>query len=268
MVAPFAWRQGGMNTLAAERRRTLLVQTATHASVLLVWELLSRFVVPPQYLPPPSAIARAFLTTTMSGELPRQLGQTASVLFFGFGLAILTGMAIGIAMGMFPALRRSLDPYVNAFYAMPTVAMVPLVIIWLGLGFEAKVFLTWLVAVFPVIINAQIGVMNVPAAFIETARAFGCDRWQVFRRVILQAAVPFFVAGVRLGLGRALVGVVVAEMFTALAGLGYMIVFYGNTFRTAELFVPIVVLAVLSIAITNVIYRIERRIAPWRQVQE
>jgi NitT/TauT family transport system permease protein len=171
-------------------------------------------------------------------------------------------------MGMFPTLRRILDPYVNAFYAMPTVALVPLVIIWLGLGFEAKVFLTWLVAIFPVIINAQIGVMNVPAAFIETARAFGCDRWQVFRRVILHAATPFFIAGIRLGLGRALVGVVVAEMFTALAGLGYMVVFYGNTFRTAEVFVPIVVLAALSIAITKVIYRMERWIAPWRVAQE
>ena len=150
---------------------------------------------------------------------------------------------------------------------MPTVAMVPLVIIWLGLGFEAKVFLTWLVSVFPVIINAQVGVMNVPPAFIETARAFGCDRWQLFRRVILQAAVPFLIAGIRLGLGRALVGVVVAEMFTALTGLGSMIVFYGNTFRTAELFVPMLVLAILSVVITNLIYRVEVWIAPWRMAQ-
>jgi NitT/TauT family transport system permease protein len=261
-----------MSTLTREqadaRRKTLLIQSAAHVSVLLGWELISRFVIPPQYLPPPSAILQAFVTTTRSGELPRQLWQTASVLFLGFGLAIVSGMAVGIAMGMFATLRRILDPYVNAFYAMPTVALVPLVIIWLGLGFEAKVFLTWLVAVFPVIINAQIGVMNVPAAFIETARAFGCDRWQVFRRVILHAAIPFFIAGIRLGLGRALVGVVVAEMFTALAGLGYMVVFYGNTFRTAEVFVPIVVLAILSIAITKVIYRMERWIAPWRTVQE
>jgi NitT/TauT family transport system permease protein len=171
-------------------------------------------------------------------------------------------------MGMFPALRKILDPYVNAFYAMPTVAMIPLVIIWLGLGFQAKVFLTFLVAVFPIIINAEAGVVTVPPAFLETARAFGCNRRQVFRRVILHAAVPFFVAGVRLGLGRALVGVVVAEMFTALAGLGYLIVLYGNTFRTAELFVPILVLGAISVAATKLIQRIERRIAPWRTVRE
>ena len=253
---------------AKARGRVWRLQTATHLYLLAAWELLSRYVVPPQFLPPPSAVARALVTTTLSGELPRELGHTSSVLLLGFGFAIISGTAIGICMGMFPTLRRVLDPYVNALSAMPTVAFVPLVIIWLGLGFEAKVFLTWLVSISPVIINAHIGVANVPSEFIETARAFGCDRWQVFRRVILHAAVPFFVAGIRVGLGRALVGVIVAEMFTALDGLGNMVVLYGNTFRTAELFVPIVALAVLSITITQLIHRVEQRMASWRLVEE
>ena len=248
--------------------KTMLFQTACHIGILVAWELLSRFVIPPRFLPPPSAIAVAFYDVTVTGELLRQLWQTASVLLVGFSLAIVTGVALGVAMGTFATLRRVLDPYVNAFNAMPTVALVPLVIIWLGLEFQAKVFLTWLVAVFPIVINSQIGVANVPQAFIETARAFGCDRWQTFRRVVLHAAVPFLIAGIRLGLGKALVGVVVAEMFTALAGLGYMVVLYGNTFRTAELFVPIVVLALLSIGITKMIYALERRVAPWRKTSE
>jgi NitT/TauT family transport system permease protein len=116
-------------TPTGRRRKALLIQAVANAGVLIAWELLSRFVIPPQFLPPPSMIARAFVTTIRSGELPRQLWQTTSVLLLGFGLAIVTGMAIGIAMGMFQTLRRILDPYVNAFYAMPTVAMVPLVII-------------------------------------------------------------------------------------------------------------------------------------------
>jgi NitT/TauT family transport system permease protein len=252
----------------AWRGQTHILPIATHLSVLAGWELLSRFVVPPQFLPPPSAIARAFVTTTQSGELLRQLWHTASVLTLGFGLAILCGAALGIAMGMFSTFGRVLDPYVNAFAAMPTVALVPLVIIWLGLGFEAKVFLTWLVSISPVIINTQIGVRNVPPAFVETARAFGCSRRQLFRRVILPAAMPFLVAGIRVGLGRALVGAIVAEMFTALDGLGYLMVLYGNTFRTAELFVPIIVLATLSIAITNLIERIEKKMAPWRVIRD
>jgi len=236
--------------------------------VLVAWELLSRFVIPPQFLPPPSAIAVAFVTTIRTGELPRQLWQTTSVLLVGFGLAIVSGMAVGIAMGTFQMLRRVLNPYVNAFYAMPTVAMVPLVIIWLGLGYEAKVFLTWLVAVFPVIINAQIGVMNVSPAFIETARAFGCNRWQTFRRVVLYAAVPFFIAGIRLGLGRALVGVVVAEMFTALSGLGHMVVFYGNTFRTARMFVPIIVVMALGVLLLGATRALKRKVSPWSEKED
>jgi NitT/TauT family transport system permease protein len=175
------------------------------------------------------------------------------------------GMALGIAMGTFRLLAKLIDPYVNAFYAMPTVALVPLVIIWLGLGFEAKVFLTFIVGVFPIVINAQAGVMSINPAYVETARSFACTRSQMFWKVTLPAAIPFFVAGLRLGLGRALVGVVVAEMFTALSGLGYMVTFYGNTFKTALLFVPIITLALLSIAITALIRVAERRIAPWME---
>ena len=110
-----------MSRESQARRKTLIVQTISHVCVLVTWELMSRFVVPPQFLPPPSAIARAFWTTTVSGELPRQLWQTGSVLALGFAAAIVTGMAVGIAMGMSPMLRRILDPYVNAFYAMPTL---------------------------------------------------------------------------------------------------------------------------------------------------
>lgn len=257
-----------MTKMTSLKRNQSILRAAIHLSVLIAWELLSRFVVPPQFLPPPSAIVYALIGTIKSGELPQQLLQTASVLFLGFGLAIVSGMALGIAMGMFPTLRRIFNPYVNTFNAMPTIALVPVVILWLGLGYEAKVFLTWIVSVSAVVISAETGVTNVPPAFIETARAFGCNKRQIFLRVILHAAVPYFVAGIRLALGRALVGVVVAEMFTALSGLGYMMVLYGNTFRAAELFVPIVVLAVLSVTITKLIYHIERKVAPWRVTQE
>ncbi|MEA2945945.1 MAG: NitT/TauT family transport system permease protein [Alphaproteobacteria bacterium] len=245
------------------RLRGVAIQIALHGSVLALWEIACRTVIPPLFLPPPSAIAVAFYDTLRSGELPRQLGQTLGVLAVGFGLAVIIGLTLGILMGTVRTAARLLDPYVNALYAMPTVALVPLVIVWLGLGFEAKVFLTFIVGVFPIVINAQAGVKNIPAAYMETARAFACSRSQMFWKVMLPAAIPFFVAGLRLGLGRALVGVVVAEMFTALSGLGYMVTFYGNTFKTALLFVPIITLALLSIAITELIRWAERRITPW-----
>jgi NitT/TauT family transport system permease protein len=245
------------------RLRSIAAQLALHGSVLALWEIACLTVISPLFLPPPSAIAVAFYDTLRSGELIRQLSQTLAVLAVGFGLAVIIGLALGILMGTVRTVARLLDPYVNALYAMPTVALVPLVIVWLGLGFEAKVFLTFIVGVFPIVINAQAGVKNIPAAYMETARSFACSRSQTFWKVMLPAAIPFFVAGLRLGLGRALVGVVVAEMFTALSGLGYMVTFYGNTFKTALLFVPIITLALLSIAITELIRWAERRITPW-----
>jgi NitT/TauT family transport system permease protein len=174
-------------------------------------------------------------------------------------------MVLGVLMGMVRPLARLLNPYVNALYAMPTVALVPLIIIWLGLGFESKVFLTFIVGVFPIVISAQTGVNNIPAAYIETGRAFACSRSQIVWKIILPAAVPFFVSGLRLGLGRALVGVVVAEMFTALSGLGYMITTYADTFKTAYLFVPIITLAALSVVLTEILLWAERRFLPWNK---
>lgn len=236
-----------------------------HLLFLLGWEIACRTFIPSIFLPPPSAIILAFWQTTLSGELPVQLAQTASVLVLGLSLAIVTGMMIGIAMGTWPSLARILDPYVSAMNAMPTVALVPLVIIWLGLGYQAKVFLTWVVSFFSIVISAQTGVQNIPVAYLETARAFACGRRATLQKVILPAALPFFVAGIRIGLGRALVGVVVAEMFTALSGLGYMVTTYGNTFKIAFVFVPILTLAALSVLLTGVLRWCERKLAPWNQ---
>lgn len=247
----------------SSRWRGIAVQVFIHATILLIWEIACRTVIPPLFFPPPSAVFMAFVQTIRSGELPRQFVETLGVLSAGFGLSVITGVTLGLLMGTIRIVAKVLDPYVNALYAMPTVALVPLVIIWLGLGFEAKVFLTWIVGVFPIVIAVQAGVQNIPVAYIETARAFAVSRRDMLWKVIIPAAIPFFVSGLRLGLGRALVGAVVAEMFTALSGLGYMVTFYGNTFKTALMFVPIISLAILSIAITEVIRLAERRLVPW-----
>lgn len=236
-----------------------------HLLLLLAWEIACRTIIPPIYLPPPSAIVLAFVQTIRSGELPVQLAQTASVLLLGLSLAIVSGMVVGILMGTSRSIARILDPYVSAMNAMPTVALIPLVIIWLGLGYQAKVFLTWIVSFFSIVISAQAGVQNIPPAYLETARAFACGRIATLQKVILPAALPFFVAGIRIGLGKALVGVVVAEMFTALSGLGYMVTVYGNTFKIAFVFVPILTLAALSILLTGLLRWCERKLAPWSQ---
>jgi ABC-type nitrate/sulfonate/bicarbonate transport system permease component len=247
------------------RAATQAKEIAVHLLLLAVWEIACRTIIPPIFLPPPSAIVLAFWQTIRSGELPIQLAQTASVLVLGLSLAIITGMIVGIAMGTSKPLARILDPYVSAMNAMPTVALVPLVIIWLGLGYEAKVFLTWLVSFFSIVISAQAGVQNIPPSYLETARAFACGRLATLQKVVLPAALPFFVSGIRIGLGKALVGVVVAEMFTALSGLGYMVTTYGNTFKIAFVFVPILTLAALSVLLTGLLRWCERKLAPWNK---
>jgi ABC-type nitrate/sulfonate/bicarbonate transport system permease component len=236
-----------------------------HAGLLALWEIASRYFIPPYFLPAPSSVFKAFIVTLKSGELITELGQTASVLVAGFMLALVSGMLLGIAMGTSRLLARLLDPYVNALNAMPTVALVPLVVIWLGLDYQAKVFLTWLVSFFSIVISTQTAVQNIPHAYIDTARAFGSSRIATLTKVIIPAAIPFFVAGIRLGLARALVGVVVAEMFTALSGLGFMVTTYGNTFKVNFVFVPIVVLAALSVLLNAGLQWSERRLTPWNR---
>jgi ABC-type nitrate/sulfonate/bicarbonate transport system permease component len=236
-----------------------------HAGLLLAWEIACLTVIPSYFLPAPSSVLKAFIATLKSGELITQLGQTASVLVTGFLLALLSGMLLGVAMGMSRILARLLDPYINAFNSMPTVALVPLVVIWLGLDFEAKVFLTWLVSFFSIVISTQTAVQNIPHSYIDTARAFCSGRIATLTKVIVPAAIPFFIAGIRLGLARALVGVVVAEMFTALSGLGYMVTTYGNTFKVDYVFVPIAVLAALSVLLNAGLQWSERRLTPWNR---
>ena len=236
-----------------------------HAGLLVLWESACRYFVPPYFLPSPSSVFRAFIVTLRSGELITALGQTASVLLAGFMLALISGMVLGTAMGTSRLLARLLDPYINALNAMPTVALVPLVVIWLGLDYQAKVFLTWLVSFFSIVISTQTAVQNIPHAYIDTARSFGSSRMATLTKVIVPAAIPFFVAGIRLGLARALVGVVVAEMFTALSGLGFMVTTYGNTFKVDFVFVPIVVLAALSVLLNAGLQWSERQLTPWNR---
>jgi len=242
-----------------------LLVVSFNISLLVIWEVACRTVIPQYFLPAPSSIFGAFVVTLKSGELLTQLGQTASVLAAGFLLALISGMLLGVAMGTSRILARLLDPYINAFNSMPTVALVPLVIIWLGLDYQAKVFLTWLVSFFSIVISTQAAVQNIPFAYLDTARSFASGRLATLTKVIIPAAIPYFVAGVRLGLARALVGVVVAEMFTALSGLGYMVTTYGNTFKVNFVFVPIVVLAALSVFLNAGLHWIERRLTPWNQ---
>lgn len=182
----------------------------------------------------------------------------------GYGLAILIGVPLGLVIGRFWVLEAALGVYVTAGYAMPLVALVPLLMLWLGLGFAVKAAVVLLMSIFPICINTWLGVTAVPKSLIEVGKAFVASDTTILRRIILPATLPYIMAGIRLAVGRAVVGMVIAEFFTTISGLGAIIINSANNFDTATMFVPIIVLMVLATGLNSLIGVIERRVAPWQ----
>jgi NitT/TauT family transport system permease protein len=170
-------------------------------------------------------------------------------------------------MGRYRFLDQLLDMQISALYATPNVALIPLIILWFGLGMTSKVFIIFLSGFFPIVINTHAGVRNVGRGLVEVALAEAASQLQIFTKIVIPASMPFIATGIRLAMGRAVVAMVVAEMFTAVGGLGGAIINYGNAFATAKLFVVIIVLALLGVTLTESVRWIERRIAPWKETE-
>ena len=181
-----------------------------------------------------------------------------------YGLAIIVGVPLGLVIGRFRVVEAALGIYVTAGYAMPLVALVPLLILWLGLGFAVKAAVVFLMSLFPTCINTWLGVTAVPKSLIEVGRAFVAPNSVILRRIVLPATLPYIMAGIRLAVGRAVVAMVIAEFFTTISGLGAIIINSANNFDTATMFVPIVVLMVLAIGLNSLIGWVEHRVAPWQ----
>lgn len=227
------------------------------------WEILGRQIAP-LFMSYPSAIVREAVSLTMSGELPLAMLDSFRTLLLGFAIATALGISLGLLIGRYRLFEAAVDWLVNALYATPLVAIIPLVILWMGLGDAAKLFIVTLLAIFPILINTAAGVRNVPRTLIDVGNSFAASERQLFGKIIFPAALPYMMAGLRLGIGRAIIAMVVAEFFTALTGLGAMIVKYGNDYDTAAMFVPILVLMVLGVALTSGVRRLEQWIAPWK----
>lgn len=234
---------------------------------LLTWHLAS---IPAGrlLLPSPIDIVPAFVEELRSGQLLTATLASLSVFAAGYVLAIVTGVALGLVMGGLPRVGETLEIYVNAMNATPRVALIPLVILWFGLGPVAKIVVVWLMAVLPVLINTYAGVQNTDPDLVEAARSFGARRWELFRFVVLPAALPYVVTGLRLGAAMAMVGTVFAELYTALAGLGYLMAQFSGSFQTAKYFVPVLTLAVMGMLISEALKIVERRMARWKQTRE
>src|SRR3974390_668194 len=252
---------------AAERPRrrvpSWLITVVSVALVLLVWEWFGRDVNP-VFGSYPSAIALAFVELARSGQLGTALLESLQPFLAGYVLAIILGVPLGLLIGRFRVAGAGLGIYITAGYAMPLVALVPLLVLWLGLGFAVKAAVVFLMSVFPICINTWLGVAAVPKSLIDVGKAFVAPDTVILRRIILPATLPSIMAGLRLAVGRAVVAMVIAEFFTSISGLGAIIINSANNFDTATMFVPIVVLMVLAVGLNGLIGLVERRVAPWQ----
>jgi ABC-type nitrate/sulfonate/bicarbonate transport system permease component len=250
----------------AGRRRTLPRAAITIASLvvmILAWEFFGR-MINPIFGSYPSAIAAAFIDLVENGKLATALAQSLQPFAAGYLLAILLGVPLGLVVGRYWAVEAALGIYITAGYAMPLVALVPLLMLWLGLGFAVKVAVVFLMSVFPICINTWLGVKAVPRTLIEVGRSFVASDATILRRIVLPATLPYIMAGIRLAVGRAVVAMVIAEFFTAISGLGGIIINSANSFDTATMFVPIVLLMALAWGLNALIGAVERRVAPWQ----
>jgi NitT/TauT family transport system permease protein len=243
-----------------------LVRIASLALTLAVWEWYGRGV-DPVFMSYPTAILDAVPAMIASGELPRALLSSMIGLAVGLSLSIVFGTLLGLLMGRYRLVDQILDLQINALYATPNVALIPLLILWFGLGLLSKIVIIFLAAFFPIIVNTYAGVRNVGRGLVEVALAEGANEAQIFTKIVVPASLPFIMTGIRLAMGRAVVAMVVAELFTALAGLGGAIMNYGNAFKTDKLFVVIIVLALLGVSLTESVRYLERKLAPWKETE-
>ncbi len=251
---------------AAPARRGVPRWAVTAASlvvILLLWEILGRHINP-IFGAPPSAIFVAFVELLRNGKLAAALLQSLQPFIVGYGVAIVVGVPLGLVIGRFWVAEAALGILVTGGYAMPLVALVPLLILWFGLGFAVKAAVIFLMSIFPICINTWLGVKSVPKTLIDVGKSLVASDAVILRRIVLPATLPYIMAGIRLAVGRAVVGMVIAEFFTQISGLGGIIINAANNFDTATMFVPIILLMVLAVGFNWLIGRFERLVAPWQ----
>jgi NitT/TauT family transport system permease protein len=253
--------------VAARRRRNKQIQTiaircTSLAIVLTLWQVFGANIDPVLFTTP-SKIAAAAVTMIASGELWTYLWPSLVVLAIGLTLAATIGIATGLLLARFWVLDVAFGVYITFLYSTPSVALVPLIVLWAGFETTAKVVILFLFAFFPMTINTYQGVKNVDNKLIEVGRAFRCSEAQLWTNIVLPGALPFIVTGLRLAVGRGLIGMVLADLYTAISGIGYLIVRTASTYQVDKMFVPIVTLGLLGVTLTALLRLLEIKVAPW-----
>src|SRR5215831_359844 len=231
---------------------------------LALWEFFSRVVVANAlFLAAPTQIFDAIYRLAISGQLWPHIAISSAEFAIGYVIASLLGIAIGFVMASSELGKKILQPWIAGLYATPTIALAPLFLLWLGIGIWSKVLVVVFLVLFPVAINTEAGLRTTSPRLIEMLRSFGATPRQIFCKLSLPSATPFILAGLKLGIGRGLIGVVVAELFGSRAGLGRLISQSADAFNMPELFAGVIVLAAAGIAMTAGFGWLERKLVPW-----
>ena len=242
-------------------------------SVLLLiasWEFVLTYVFPvdPFFFTKPSLIAMAFYEQVQGSKLWHDLAVSSQAFIWGFTLAVIVGIPVGLVMGWRRRVEYSLDPFLTALYASPLVALAPLFIIVFGVGVLGKAALVFLLSVFPFIFNTFAGVKSTDSLLISVIRSFGGSEKDLYLKVILPSTMPYIIAGARLAIGRGLVGIIVGEFYAASEGIGFAISQAGDTYRLPDMFVGIIILSLIAIVLTELMRKLELTVAPWRATDE
>ncbi len=232
---------------------------------VVAWQLVTQArLVPALFLPAPTEIAQAMVQMLQDPTIWVDLETSGAEFMLGYLLAIATGLPLGLLAGRYLRLAWALDPFIAFFYSMPRIALVPLLIIWFGIGIYYKVAVVFLGAFFPILINTMAGIRSLDPALMRAARSFGARELQLFWTIALPGSVPFILTGLRLGIGHALVGVVVGELIAAQHGIAQRMSVAGTLFQVPTMFAALIIISSSGVVLTLVLQRLERRFDAWR----
>jgi len=256
---------GAVGSRSSRRAERVVLGTGFLVVLFAAWELVTALgLEPPIVLPSPGDVAAAFGDIFASPDLLADFAASGQELLYGFALAAAVGIVLGLAIGWYVRLGYIVDPFVTFLYAIPRVALGPLLIVWLGIGLSSKVALVFLTSVFPVLINTSSGVRSLDSHLVRVARCFGASDLQIFRTIALPGSVPFILGGLRLAVGQSLIGVFVAELLGAQHGIGAMIENAGQQFQTATVFAGLVIFAAAGMMLSALVRWLERHFDAWR----
>jgi ABC-type nitrate/sulfonate/bicarbonate transport system permease component len=232
---------------------------------LLAWQgVAAARIWSPLFLPGPLDVLAAFRALIKEGSIWNDMLVSGKELLYGYVLAVVVSLPLGIIMGWYRRINALFDPFVIFFYNTPRIALAPLLIVWFGIGIYSKIALVFLGAFFPIVINTIAGMRNLDPSLLKAARSFCASDAKIFRTVALPGSVPFILTGLRLGVAHAVIGVVVGELIAAQAGLGLMMATAGATFQTPKVFVGIIIFSVAGVVLNYALLLVERRFQSWR----